>query len=93
MWTYINHHADQFFKNPFYLPAAAPGKYPRIPRIPSTNYFDLSVWKDLFLRYSPENPKYRGGTASSALAEDHRDSLMREQIQLNLTLTELLARS
>ena len=56
MWTFINHYSDQF-TNPFYL-APPPGEdYIRIPRIPTTNYFELTVWKDLFLKFSPDNPQ------------------------------------
>lgn len=56
MWTFINHYSDQF-TNPFYL-APPPGEdYIRIPRIPTTNYFELTVWKDLFLKFSLDNPQ------------------------------------
>lgn len=57
MWTYINHYANEYFRNPFYI-APPPGEpYPRITKIPTTNYFELTVWKDLFLRYCPESPR------------------------------------
>jgi len=65
MWTYINHHSQDLFKNPFYHvhsstngSATSAQDYPRIPRIPTTLYQDLTVWKDLFLRYSMDNPRY-----------------------------------
>ena len=60
MWTYINHFSSEF-KNPYY--AHIEGQpYHRIPRIHSDKYFDLTVWKDLFLRYSLDNPKYNPRT-------------------------------
>lgn len=61
MWTFINHHSQDLFKNPFYhvYSEAQPiREYPRIARIPTTLYQDLTVWKDLFLRYSLDNPRY-----------------------------------
>jgi hypothetical protein len=63
MWTYINHYASELFINPFYLPplSSPDGSspiYTRIPRIPTTIYFELAIWKELFLRYSMDNPKY-----------------------------------
>lgn len=95
IWTYINHYADQTFRNPYYLEPPQ-GQYPRIPKIPLTNYSDLSVWKDLFLRYSPENPRYNPKQTLNGpvqLSEDYRDTIMREQVDLNRTLTDILERS
>lgn len=86
MWTFINHFASKY-TNPYYV-APAPGQpYHRISRIPTASYFDLTVWKGLYLRFSLDNPRY------SSRAEDYRDSLMREQRNLNINLTELLVKS
>jgi hypothetical protein len=80
MWSYVNEHAAEFFTNPFYL-APAPGQpFPRLARIPTTNYFELTVWKDLFLRYSWENPRYQPKVLTGQVVpgETYREQVMRE---------------
>lgn len=83
MWTYINHYATDLFTNPFYLkppmdPSTGQYEYARIPRIPTVLYHDITLWKDLFLRYSLDNPRYSGLHKTVSLTEDYKESLMRE---------------
>ena len=85
MWTYINHYKKEHFTNPFYLlppldPSTGHYEYPRLPRIPIVLYHELTLWKEHFLRYSPDNPRYHylHKNGAVALTDDYRDSLMRE---------------
>lgn len=89
MWTHINHFAEEF-TNPFYLAPPAGEQPLRIPRIPTTNTFELSVWKALFMKYSPFVPAPNPTQSSN---ESYREQLMRDQRALNVNLTELLAKS
>jgi len=95
MWTYINHFSSEF-KNPYYIHKTGE-PYHRIPRIPTDKYFDLTVWKDYYLRYSLDNQKYNPRLPDQqpgpAPAEEFMDHLMRRQRDLNVNLTELLAKS
>ena len=63
MWTFINHNAKELFTNPFYLqppfdPSSGEYQYPRLQRVPTVTYHELTYWKEHFLRYSPDNPRY-----------------------------------
>jgi hypothetical protein len=55
------------------------------------------VWKDLFLRYSLDNPRYslqnQQQPVKFFIPEDYREMLMRDQLDLNRSLVELLKRS
>lgn len=91
MWTHINHYAEEF-TNPFYIAPPAGEQPLRIPRIPTTNTFELSVWKALFMKYSPFIST-SGGNPTQSSNETYREQLMRDQRALNVNLTELLAKS
>ena len=55
------------------------------------------MWKDLFLRYSLDNPRYslqnQQQSVKFFIPEDYREMLMRDQLDLNRSLVELLKRS
>ena len=55
------------------------------------------MWKDLFLRYSLDNPRYslqnQQQPVKFFIPEDYREMLMRDQLDLNRSLVELLKRS
>lgn len=100
MWTYINHYKKEHFTNPFYLqppldPSTGHFEYPRLARIPTVLYHELTLWKEHFLRYSPDNPRYHypHKHGAVALTDDYRDSLMRDQLDLERTLRDLLGKS